>query len=70
MNKLDFDDARERGAKKGRERAKRILEQWNRIENEIAIGQMLERIKANPELMARQDPKVMAEMEARYGESS
>jgi len=69
MNIIDFEDARERGKRRGIEAARRVLDRWNRPETETAIGQIISKIKANPDLAAMQNPKALAEMEERYGEN-
>lgn len=69
MNTIDFDDAKTRGIKKGRDAAKRVLEKWNRPKIEMSVGQLMARIRANPDLLAMQPADVMREMEARYGKN-
>lgn len=69
MNQLDFDDVVSRGKRRGREAAKRVVEKWSRPLVETQVGRLVQQIAATPEVMELQDPAVMREMEARYGEN-
>lgn len=68
MNVLDFEDVKARGTRRGKKLARRVIDKWNRPSTETEIGKVVARIKADPNLLAAQNPSDMQEMEARYGE--